>query len=180
MEYQPSDMSVPCDSGIINLRVGAIIVKENKILMVKNNKHDYYYSVGGRIKFGETAEEAIIREVYEETGTYLTINRLTCIHENYFYGDASSNLGKLIYEISFFFLLNTPDDFEPVCNSFTEDGNPESLSWVSPETDKIIYPHFFRTEALNPSPGVKYFVSDERTKDTLYETSIAHAGIQHI
>ena len=42
MEYQPSDMSVPCDSGIINLRVGAIIVKENKILMVKNNKHDYY------------------------------------------------------------------------------------------------------------------------------------------
>jgi len=165
MEYQPSDMSVPCDSGIINLRVGAIIVKENKILMVKNNKHDYYYSVGGRIKFGETAEEAIIREVYEETGTYLTINRLTCIHENYFYGDASSNLGKLIYEVSFFFLLNTPDDFEPICTSFTEDGNPESLCWVSPETDEIIYPHFFRTEALNPSPGVKYFVSDERTKD---------------
>ncbi len=40
MEYQSSEMSVPCDSGIINLRVGAIIVKENKILMVKNNKDE--------------------------------------------------------------------------------------------------------------------------------------------
>ena len=164
IEYQPSDMSVPCDSGMINLRVGAIIVKENKILMVKNNRHNYYYSVGGRIKFGETAEEAIVREVYEETGTSLTINRLTCIHENYFYGDASSNSGKLIYEISFFFLLNVPDGFEPACSSFTDDGSSESLCWVSPETDEIIYPAFFRTEALNPSPGVKYFVSDERTK----------------
>ena len=40
MEYQPSEMSVACDSGIINLRVCAIIVKENKILMVKNNKDE--------------------------------------------------------------------------------------------------------------------------------------------
>ena len=37
MEYQPSDMSVPCDSGIINLRVGAIIVKENKIPLFKKS-----------------------------------------------------------------------------------------------------------------------------------------------
>ena len=164
MEHQPSDMSVPCDGGIINLRVGAIIVKNNRILMVKNNKHHYYYSVGGRIKFGETAEEAIVREVCEETGVCLTVNRLTCVHENYFYGDASSNLGKLVYEISFFFLLNTPEDFEPVCSSFTEDDGPESLCWISPETDEMIYPDFFRTEALNPSPGVRVFISDERTK----------------
>ncbi len=164
MKHQPSDMSVPCDSGLINLRVGAIIVKDNKILMVKNSKHDYYYSVGGRIKFGETAEEAIVREVYEETGAHLTLDRLAFIHENYFYGDASTNLGKLIYEISFFFLFNTPDDFEPACNSFTEDGNPESLCWISPETDKVIYPPFFRTEALNPSSSVKHFITDERVK----------------
>ena len=27
------DMSVPCDNGIINIRVGAIIIKDGKILM---------------------------------------------------------------------------------------------------------------------------------------------------
>ena len=63
------DMTVPCEEGLINLRVGAIIMKNGKILMVGNNiRPEYLYSVGGRIKFGETSEEAVIREVYEETG----------------------------------------------------------------------------------------------------------------
>ena len=62
-------MTVPWGNGLLNIRVGAIIMKKDKILMVANSKNpEYLYSVGGRIKFGETAEEAVIREVYEETG----------------------------------------------------------------------------------------------------------------
>ena len=56
------DMCVACDDGILNIRVGAIIMKKGKILMVGNDR-DYLYSVGGRVKFGETAEEAVVREV---------------------------------------------------------------------------------------------------------------------
>jgi len=98
------DMTVQCDNGLINIRVGAIILKDGKFLMVGNHiRPEYLYSVGGRIKFGETAEEAVIREVYEETGIRMEVDRLGFVHENYFYGDAESNLGKLIYEISFFF-----------------------------------------------------------------------------
>ena len=71
------DMNVPCDVGRINLRVGAIIMKDGQFLMVGNKKcPDYLYSVGGRIKFGETAEEAVVREVYEETGINMEIDRL--------------------------------------------------------------------------------------------------------
>ena len=50
------DMCVACDDGILNIRAGAIIMKDGKILMVGNGR-DYLYSVGGRVKFGETAEE---------------------------------------------------------------------------------------------------------------------------
>ena len=50
------DMCVACDDGILNIRVGAIIMKDGKLLMVGNDR-DYLYSVGGRVKFGETAEE---------------------------------------------------------------------------------------------------------------------------
>ena len=96
-----NDMTVPCADGIINIRVGAIIMKNGKLLMVGNERSDYLYSVGGRIKFGETAEEAIVREILEETGVRLEIDRLAFVHENYFYGDAPANMGKLIYEISF-------------------------------------------------------------------------------
>lgn len=44
------------------------------------------YSVGGHIQFGETAEEAVAREVFEETGVKLEIDHLGFIHENFFYG----------------------------------------------------------------------------------------------
>ena len=107
------DMTVPCGNGLLNIRVGAIIMKKDKIFMVANSKNpEYLYSVGGRIKFGETAEEAVIREVYEETGIQMEVDRLGFVHENYFYGDVDSNLGKLIYEVSFFFFMKLPENFE--------------------------------------------------------------------
>lgn len=101
------DMCVACNDGIINIRAGAIIIKDGGLLMVGNGR-DYLYSVGGRLKFGETAEEAVVREVYEETGVKMEIDRLGFVHENYFFGDAPSNLNKLIYEISFFFYMQVP------------------------------------------------------------------------
>ena len=156
------DMCVSCDDGILNIRVGAIIMKDGKILMVGNERANYIYSVGGRIKFGETAEEAIVREIYEETGVKMEIDRLGFVHENYFYGDAPSNLGKLIYEISFFFYMKVPSDFAPISESFTEDNSKEHLKWVSLDEDIKMYPEFFRKELKNPTDTVKHFIKDER------------------
>ena len=158
-----TDMSAPCENGYINIRVGAIIIKDNKYLMVGNEASDYLYSVGGRIKFGETAEEAVIREVYEETGVKMEINRLGFVHENYFYGDFSDKAGKLIYEISFFFYMNAPNDFLPVNSTFAENGSKEYLTWISTEDkNRNIYPNFFTTELKHPSVDVKHFVTDDR------------------
>ena len=156
------DMCVPCDDGILNIRVGAIIMKDGKLLMVGNERANYLYSVGGRIKFGETAEEAIVREVFEETGVKMEIDRLGFVYENYFYGDAPSNLGKLIYEISFFFYMKVPSDFAPISESFTEDNSKEHLKWVSLDEDIKMYPEFFRKELKNPTDTVKHFIKDER------------------
>ena len=156
------DMCVSCDDGILNIRVGAIIMKDGKILMVGNERANYLYSVGGRIKFGETAEEAIVREVFEETGVKMEIDRLGFVHENYFHGDAPSNLGKLIYEISFFFYMKVPSDFAPISESFTEDNSKEHLKWVSLDEDIKMYPEFFRTELKNQADTVKHLIKDER------------------
>lgn len=157
-----SDMTVPCGDGLINIRVGAIIMKDGRFLMAGNDRADYLYSVGGRIKFGETAEEAIVREVFEETGIRMETDRLGFIHENYFYGDSPVNKGKLIYEVSYFFYMKTPDDFEPVSSDFTEDNWKEHLVWVSPDDPVTMYPVFFRSELSHPVMTVKHFVTDER------------------
>ena len=157
------DMTVACGDGLINLRVGAVILKNGRFLMVGNDHADYLYSVGGRIKFGETAEEAVVREVWEETGVRLAVDRLGFIHENYFRGDAPGSLGKLIYEVSFFFYMKVPEDFEPVCDRFTDGGSPERLRWVTADEPATLYPDFFRTELRHPEQALKHFVTDERS-----------------
>ena len=161
------DMCVACDKGILNVRVGAIIMKDGKVLMVGDGLGSYLYSVGGRIKFGETAEEAIVREVLEETGVKLEIDRLGFVHENYFYGKSPSNLGKLIYELSLYFYMKVPGDFAPVCDSITEDNNKEYLKWVPLDTDITMYPDFFREELKNPKSTIRHLVNDERYANTM-------------
>ena len=83
-------------------------------------------------------------------------------HENYFYGDAPSNLGKLIYEISFFFYMQVPDGFFFFFSSFTEDESKEHLRWVAVDDTITMYPDFFKTELSHPDYSVKHFVTDER------------------
>lgn len=157
-----SDMTVSCDNGLINIRVGAIIMKDGKILMVDSERNDYLYSVGGRVKFGETTEEAIIREVWEETGVRMEIDRFGFVHENYFVGDTPVHSGKLIYEISFYFYMKVPEDFSLKNNIFTEEYGKEYLKWISPDDERTIYPGFFRTELIHPKNAVQYFITDER------------------
>ena len=154
-------MCIVYDDGFLNIRAGAIIMKDGKILMVGNDRN-YLYSVGGRLKFGETAAEAVVREVFAETGVKMKIDRLGIVQENYFYGDAPSNRNKLIYEISFFFYMKVPDTFVPVSDSFTEGNSKERLVWVSLDEDIQIYPEFFKTELKNASDTVKYFTTDGR------------------
>lgn len=68
-----SDCTLPVDDGYVSIRVGAIIIKDGKVLMVKNERQNYMYSVGGRVKFGETSIQAVEREVYEETGVHMEV-----------------------------------------------------------------------------------------------------------
>ena len=158
-----ADMCVPCGDGLINIRAGALILKDGKMLMVSNEKRPgYLYTVGGRIRFGETPEEAVVREAYEETGVHLEIERLGFIHETYFHEDALPNLGKLIYEIAYYFYMKVPGDFAPVSDSFSEGDHTERLLWIAPDDPVSYFPGFLRTEVLRPSDGVRRFVTDGR------------------
>ena len=64
-------------------RAAAIIVEEGCILFAKNEIDDYFYSIGGAVHMGETAEGAVKREVFEETGVEYDVDHLAIIHENF-------------------------------------------------------------------------------------------------
>ena len=65
-------------------RTAAIIIENGCVLFAGNSSEDYLYSIGGGVHMGETAEDAVKREVYEETGIHYEIDRLAVIHENFF------------------------------------------------------------------------------------------------
>ena len=164
-----SDCTVPIDDGLLNIRVGAIICRGNEFLMMENDKDPFLYSVGGRVKFGETAQEAIVREVLEETGTQMEIDRLGFVHENYFYLDEPGRENQVVYEISFYFYMKMPEDFSPVCESFTGSNHKERLVvditllrvHISVCYGKI-ETEFFRTELKQPCGFVKHMCTDDR------------------
>ena len=158
---QPYDICVPVGDGFVNVRVGAIIMKNGRILMVTNEDVDYFYSVGGRIRLGESAEDAVRREVREETGRALEVERLGFIHEDFFLGDSMAKKGKLIHELGFYFYMKTPEDFEPVCRSWAVNGSEEHLEWVPIDSKRKGYPAFFFSELAQPSPHVRHFVTKE-------------------
>ena len=60
------DISFLIDNSKFNYRVCAVIINDNKILAMKDERSPYYYLPGGRVQIGEKAEDAVIREVKEE------------------------------------------------------------------------------------------------------------------
>ena len=113
----------------------------------------------GFLEANESGQQGVAREVYEETGVKMEIDRLGFVHECFFPGDTEFRKGNIVHEISFFFYMKVPKDFEPVCYSFTEDGNPEYLKWITTDETQTFYPEFFRTELKNPSRNVKQYVT---------------------
>jgi len=154
-----SDITLKTENGIFNYRVGAIIVDSNEILMVKNDGSEFYYTVGGRIKFGESAHDAIIRESYEETQIHFEIDRLVYIHECFFILEGD---GEPVHEISLFFkMMPNANVRRMASNTFTEDYGNVSFHWL-PINDLgryRLYPEFFKTELLLPSNEVGYYVT---------------------
>lgn len=136
------DISIKTEKDIFRLRAVGVIVKDETILMVSNDKDDYYYSVGGGVEIGEKAEECAVREVFEETGLNLEVDKLLFVHQNYFkIEDKGSE--KEFHEVAFYFLMKYNGE-EFIENSITSTGAKEKLTWIPfDDFEKLnIFPKF--------------------------------------
>ena len=86
-----------------NFRVACIILNEDKILLQKNSKDEYYSLIGGRVKFFEDTIAALIRELKEETGVLINKDeaKLIDVVENFFiYNNTKFHEILFIYKVS--------------------------------------------------------------------------------
>ena len=97
------DISFKIDNNKFNYRVCAIIINDNKILTLRDEVSPYYYLPCGRVQIGETAEEALLREIREELEVNATIVRPLWLNQAFFNEDVT----KINYhEICIYFLVD--------------------------------------------------------------------------
>lgn len=110
-------------------RVGAIIISDGYVLLARGDNDGYYYTVGGGVHLGERSDEAVMREVYEETGERFQIERPLCLMENFF--DRSGSLdGFNCHTIELYYLMKPQNKKEYDVVGITASGERERMVWL--------------------------------------------------
>lgn len=97
------DLTFKTDNGRFNYRVCAVIINENKILALHDERSPYYYLPGGRVSLHETAENAVLREVKEELEIDAEVVRPLWLNESFFVEDVNHDK---FHEICVYFLVD--------------------------------------------------------------------------
>jgi 8-oxo-dGTP pyrophosphatase MutT (NUDIX family) len=99
------DISFSLSQYIFNYRVGAIIKREEKLLVNQLAGQDFWFLPGGRVSEGELSPIALERELREELASPCTVIRPVFLAESVFALDA-----KKFHELCLYYLIELPEN----------------------------------------------------------------------
>ncbi len=145
------DISFISGNNKFNYRVCAIMISNGKILAMRDERSPYYYLPGGRVSIGETAEEAVIREVQEELGITPNIIRPLWLNQAFFTEDVDN---LRYHELCIYFLMDiTNTDLLSRDEKFTanEGHHTHTFKWLAFDRlkDMYFYPTFLKKDIFN-------------------------------
>ncbi|MCI5795319.1 MAG: NUDIX domain-containing protein [Ruminococcus sp.] len=145
------DISFKIGNEKFNYRVCAMIISDGKILAMHDERSPYYYLPGGRVAIGETAENAVVREIREELGVTPKIVRPVWLNQAFFTEDVD-NLHY--HELCIYFLMDITDtDLLSRGKIFTtnEGDRINTFEWLefAQLKDEYFYPVFLKKEVFN-------------------------------
>ena len=145
------DISFKTGNEKFNYRVCAVILHDGKILAMHDERSPYFYLPGGRVKLGETAEEAVLREVREELRITAQIDRPLWLNQGFFKEDVD---GLQYHEICIYFLMDISDtDLLSKGEKFflSEGKHRHTFEWLQRERlqDEYFYLIFIKKEIFH-------------------------------
>lgn len=86
-------------------RIGGILIQQEHVLCQADSRQDFSFLPGGRAELGETASVTLLREMQEELGVIMKIERFLYVVENFF-----TDPNDTWHELGLYFLMTAPKD----------------------------------------------------------------------
>ena len=139
------DVTFVFPEGTFNYRVCAVIIHDNHLLAMQDERSPYYYLPGGRVHLGETLESAMHREMREELGFSGLILRPLWLCENFFVEDINR---QHYHELFLYYLLEADAELLTRGRRFesTEGKHHHVFEWLPIDQLKsaYLYPLFIK------------------------------------
>lgn len=145
------DISFKIDNEKYNYRACAIILNNDTILVMHDERSPYAYLPGGRVKMGETAEHAVVREVQEELGITSKIIRPLWLNQAFF-KEAVDHLHY--HELCIYFLMDISESgllAKGERFTLTKGKHVHTFEWLAFEKlkDAYFYPLFLKEDIFH-------------------------------
>ena len=145
------DITFETEEGRFNYRVCAVLLDGGRILAMHDERSPYYYLPGGRVRMGERAEDAVLREVREELGIEAKILRPLWLSQSFFNEDV---VRADYHELCLYFLVDaSATDLLTRGDRFRgpELRHVHDFEWLPFERlkDEYFYPLFLKTEIFH-------------------------------
>ena len=112
----------------INVVVRAIMIEDGQVVVTEWKSKRWSFLIGGRVDFGESIMNALHREIMEETGATVTVEKLAYFSELVF----TRKDGREFHEYGYYFLVKAD---KVICENGRVFPNPDSESLIIRRAD---------------------------------------------